>query len=114
MCKSYSIPFVIIRQYGLIGTIRLDVPELCVSEMKMYQKKLMDLRLSEPFPELLEFARNPKIFDLSAMDSSEHSHVPFVVILVQAADKWKAAHDGQLPQTFAQKKEFKETIDGMA
>ena len=31
-----KIPFVLLRQYGLIGTIRLDADEICVAEMKLY------------------------------------------------------------------------------
>jgi len=35
-CHNAGIPFVLIRQYGLIGTIKLDVDELCVAEQKLY------------------------------------------------------------------------------
>ena len=44
-----------------------------------------------------------------------HSHVPFVVILLQALKKWKGEHDGSSPSSFNDKKEFKDKcIKGMA
>lgn len=44
-----AIPFVLVRQYGLIGYIRSDVDELCVAEQKEYQKEFTDLRMNQPF-----------------------------------------------------------------
>jgi len=112
LCREAEkkIPFVLIRQYGLIGTIRLDVHELCVSEMKLYQKNLIDLRLNDPFPALKEFALNNPKFNLDEMDLNLHSHVPFVVVLLKSAEKWKSAHEGNLPKSFKEKDEFKQFI----
>lgn len=66
------------------------------------------------------------------MDSTDHSHVPFVVILVRALDDWKKSvrfsfiqarvyswlihilqHDDKLPKTYAERQEFKNTIIAM-
>ena len=41
-------------------------------------------------------------------------HVPYVVILLQAAETWKKEHDGKMPKTFDEKKKFTEGIKGMA
>lgn len=46
------------------------------------------LRVDQPFPALEEYARK---LDLESMDSMEHSHVPYVVLLVKAAAEWKDA-----------------------
>jgi amyloid beta precursor protein binding protein 1 len=70
--------------------------------------------------------------DFSTLDQTDHGHVPFVYILVQAAEKWKASvrtgrsqqviyyhlngflqHGGKLPETYAEKKEFKAGIEKM-
>lgn len=45
---------------------------------------------------------------------AKHSHVPYVVVLFKAAEKWKSEHDGQMPKTFPEKKEFKDLIKSMA
>lgn len=39
-----------------------------------------------------------------------HSHVPYVIILLQALKIWKDSHDGQKPKSFAEKDEFKKFI----
>lgn len=49
-------------------------------------------------------------FDFDNMDSMQHGHVPFVVILLKYLKKWKAEHDGKLPSTYAEKNEFKAAI----
>jgi len=56
---------------------------LCVAEQKPYQKVLQDLRLNMPFAELLEYS---KTFDLPNLPLEDHSHVPYVVLLVQAIE----------------------------
>lgn len=44
-----KIPFVLIRQYGLFGSIRLDIDCHSVMEQKMYMVEQQDLRLNDPF-----------------------------------------------------------------
>ena len=44
------------------------------------------LRIDQPFPALEKYARE---LDMDNMDSMEHSHVPWVIILVRAGCKWK-------------------------
>jgi len=46
------------------------------------------LRIDKPFPALLQAAR---AFDLDAMDTTDHGHIPYVYILVRALDDWKTA-----------------------
>ncbi len=46
-----------------------------------------DLRLLDPFPELVQYANK---FNFATMDSTEHSHTPFVVILLQQLEKYKS------------------------
>ena len=43
--------------------------------------------LGDAFDELRAFC---DAFDLEAMDSMEHAHVPYVVILVKALDIWRS------------------------
>ncbi|CAK5274638.1 unnamed protein product [Mycena citricolor] len=47
------------------------------------------------------------------MDPTEHSHIPYVVLLVRALADWKAGHDGKAPQTYDEKKLFKEALQDM-
>lgn len=50
-----KIPFVLIRQYGMIGSLRLDFDCLTVMEKKEYMVEYSDLRLNAPFPELMDY-----------------------------------------------------------
>lgn len=44
------------------------------------------MRIDQPFETLESFARS---LDLDAMDSMEHSHVPWVILLVRELSIWK-------------------------
>jgi amyloid beta precursor protein binding protein 1 len=104
------IPFVLIRQYGLIGYMRIIVDEIAVSEQKPFQVAVRDLRVNEPFPELLEYVNS---LDMEKMPIEEHGHTPWVVVLIKAANKW-VAEKGKLPQNFNEKKDFKAFIKTLA
>lgn len=81
------IPFVLIRQYGLIGYMRIIVDEVAVAEQKPFQVAVRDLRVNEPFPELLEYVNS---VDMDKMPIEEHGHTPWVVVIIKAANKWVA------------------------
>jgi amyloid beta precursor protein binding protein 1 len=44
------------------------------------------------------------------MDSKEHSHTPFIAILIQHINKWKLEHNGNLPESRIDKELFKSII----
>jgi amyloid beta precursor protein binding protein 1 len=44
------------------------------------------LRIDQAFSALADYARS---LDLDDMDSTEHSHVPWAVLLVKASLEWK-------------------------
>ena len=70
-----------------------------------------DLRLTQPWPELKDFAYQ---FNFDELEEYKATHVPYAAILIQAVDKWRASHNGQLPQTFNEKqKEFTALINTM-
>jgi amyloid beta precursor protein binding protein 1 len=75
----------VVRTYGLIGTVRLQVHDHEVVESKKDGDKF-DLRISNAFEELKVFCDN---INMDELDSMEHSHVPFIVILYKAIEKWK-------------------------
>lgn len=72
---------------------------------------MRDLRVSEPFDELRAYVDS---IDMSNLPLNIHSHIPWVVVLIKAADAWKQDHDGKLPANFAEKKAFKEFIKTLA
>ena len=46
-------------------------------------------------------------FDVDTSDSLVHSHIPFAVILLHCASEWKEGHEGKVPTTTAERREFK-------
>ncbi|CDO73930.1 hypothetical protein BN946_scf185016.g87 [Trametes cinnabarina] len=92
-------PLVAVRSAGFLSEFHIQYHEHCDSAPS--------LRITRPFPALLEWARG---LDLQNMDPTTHGHIPFVVILVKLVDEWRQSHDGNLPKTAEEKREFKSNI----
>ena len=98
-CWELGIPLMVVRAYGMIGYLRSQVPNHEIIESKS-DGNLWDLRIANSFKELEDFALS---IDLNELDSLQHKHVPYVVILCQVLRKWKMTHGGALP-TWGDKK----------
>lgn len=68
-----------------------------------------DIRLLKPWPELQQFAA-AKTEGLDTMDADDHGHIPYIAILLHFLEKWKEDHDGQPPQNYKEKTEFRELV----
>ena len=93
--------------YGFIGYVRVAVPEHFILESKPEPAPLEDLRIANPWPELLQFALS---YNIETLEPHQHSHVPYVIVLLQLAQVWKNAHNGKLAKTRHEKDEFKKMI----
>ena len=51
---------------------------------------------------------------MSDMESHEHSHTPYIVILYHAIQRWRHTNNGKLPANFTEKESFKKTVKDMA
>ncbi|GMF09711.1 unnamed protein product [Phytophthora lilii] len=109
-CLAKRLPLLLVTSYGLLGALRLQVAQHAIADAKLDPPR-HELRLAKPFPALQKFADS---FDLQALSSIEHAHVPFVVLLLQAMKKWKEAHGGKPPATFPEKDAFKKSLQEMA
>ena len=89
---SPPIPLVCVRSSGFQGVLHVAFGELGIVET--HPESLVDLRITRPFPALQEHARK---YAVDASDSYAMSHVPFVVLLLQALEAWRATHDGAMP-----------------
>jgi amyloid beta precursor protein binding protein 1 len=105
-CSKHNVPLVVAQANGLIGYIRIQNAEHTIVESKP-DFPPVDLRLSTPFPELLAFSDS---FHLGNLESAEHSHVPFPVILLKAMAIWKENHDGNVPSNQESGDLFKESV----
>jgi len=125
-CHNRSIPLLVVRSYGLLGYARIQTatPYHCITEAKK-SNRIPDLRLSA-WP-LFEGLKNvaSTVSNLDEMDDTkDHSHVPFVIILLQALDKWRGTVSApfnpdpalrpRYPETFQEKEDFRKLVKGMA
>ncbi|XP_068335248.1 NEDD8-activating enzyme E1 regulatory subunit AXR1-like [Pyrus communis] len=106
ICREANVILIFARSYGLTGLVRISLKEHTVIESKP-EHFLDDLRLNNPWPELKRYAET---IDLDVSDPVAHKHTPYVLILVKMAEEWAKNHDGKLPSTREEKKEFKELI----
>lgn len=125
-CHNRSIPLLVVRSYGLLGYARIQTatPYHCMVEAKK-SNRIPDLRLSAwpLFEGLQKIASSVKNLD-EIDDSKDHSHVPFVLILLQALEKWRGTVSApfnpdpalrpRYPQTFQEKEDFRKTVRDMA
>eukprot|EP00629_Pelagomonadales_sp_RCC1024_P009325 CAMPEP_0119269644 /NCGR_PEP_ID=MMETSP1329-20130426/6971_1 /TAXON_ID=114041 /ORGANISM="Genus nov. species nov., Strain RCC1024" /LENGTH=209 /DNA_ID=CAMNT_0007269645 /DNA_START=166 /DNA_END=792 /DNA_ORIENTATION=- len=72
MCWAAKVPLLVVRAYGLLASVRLQVRGLEIVDSKP-DNAMWDLRLREPFP-ALEAAADA--VDLDALDDHAHAHVP--------------------------------------
>lgn len=70
----------------------------------------MDLRLYSPWPELRQHAQS---IDFDTPDTHEYAHIPPLIILLRALDRFKENNDGKLPSTYSEKTAFKKLIASM-
>jgi len=104
-CLLNSVNLISVKSYGLIGTCRIQtIPEGHVVVESKPSSSVPDLRISNPFPELLALC---DAYHMDALDFKDHSHVPFVIILFKAISSWRVDHEGKLPKSFSDKEKFK-------
>eukprot|EP00051_Salpingoeca_urceolata_P004905 m.68758 g.68758 ORF g.68758 m.68758 type:complete len:557 (-) comp13926_c0_seq2:267-1937(-) len=103
---EHDIPLLVLRAYGMIAYMQMVLREHTVIESHP-DDSLSDLRLYQPFPALVALAE--EFGPLETMDNEKHSHTPFLIVLYQYLQKWKAEH-GSLPSCYADKKKLQALI----
>jgi len=94
----------------MLATLRIFKAESLIIEPKIALENKPDLRLSSPWPALLEYCNK---YDFATMEQNDHNHTPYGAILIQAIVKWREGHDGKLPKTMADKDQFRAMIKTM-
>lgn len=108
--KQHCIPLVAVHSAGFYSYFNINLPgAFPIVETHPDESATTDLRLLAPWPELLEFTERMTA-DLDSQSSHEHGHIPLVVILLHHLEKWKQAHGGLYPVTYADKQAFRATI----
>lgn len=109
-----SIPLFYIHCQGFFSHFSVQLPaQYPIVDTHPDPASTQDLRLLNPWPELLEFLEK-KTGDLDSLSDHDHGHVPYLLILLHFLNVWKASHDGQVPANYSEKKEFKALVESGA
>jgi amyloid beta precursor protein binding protein 1 len=107
--KALNIPVLYLHSVGFYSVFSLQLPaEFPIVETHPDPEATQDLRLLNPWPELA--AAGASISNLDCMDDHQHGHVPYVLLLLHYLEKWKQAHDGNVPSNYKEKSEFREFV----
>ncbi|KAG1898773.1 uncharacterized protein F5891DRAFT_1190564 [Suillus fuscotomentosus] len=98
-------PLVVVRSAGFLADFYIQFHEHTIIES--HSETSPSLRIDKPFQALREHALS---LEFDNMDSTEHGHIPYVVILVRALEDWKKSHNGGLPKSYEDRQQFKKSV----
>ena len=106
-----SIPLFYIHSVGFYSQFSVQLPsKFPIVDTHPDPVSTQDLRLLDPWPELLEFMRT-KTKDLESLSDHEHGHIPYLLLLLHYLETWKDSHDGKPPANYQEKKAFKALLE---
>ncbi|KAJ2547983.1 NEDD8-activating enzyme E1 regulatory subunit, partial [Coemansia sp. RSA 1933] len=114
-CSETGKPLIVATSAGFMSCIRTSVAEHTVIESHADGKP--DLRIMCPFASLRDHVDS---IDLNALDPTDVAHVPFVVLIIKALQRFAAKGDddrwANYPNAlkFAEKKEIRSIIQRLA
>ncbi|GBF66292.1 NEDD8-activating enzyme E1 regulatory subunit [Trichophyton mentagrophytes] len=107
--RRLDIPLIYTHSVGFYASFSLQLPSAFpIVETHPDASSTEDLRLTNPWPELVAVAS--KAENLDSMDDHQHGHVPYLVLLLHFLEKWKVNHNGQYPQNYREKSEFRDMV----
>ena len=106
-----NIPLINVKTNGLIGMCRLQLRHHDIIESKLNVDSKFDLRVANPFPELVEFFHRFQFdYNTGTVNDKDIAHIPYVVILYHTIQLWKR-NGNELPlKTKASKDEFNKVV----
>lgn len=86
---TIGVPLIAVRSVGFIGHIRIQKEEHRIMDSKTKINSKSDLCAARPFPRLRAIA---DATPLETLQLYTHSHVPFLILLIKAIDRWHLHH----------------------
>ncbi|KAH9883846.1 hypothetical protein F4778DRAFT_774956 [Xylariomycetidae sp. FL2044] len=112
--QQHKTPVISIHSAGFYSYFRISLPgTFPVVDTHPEVAKTTDLRLLNPWPELVEFSRS-MTENIDSLEDHEHGHVPYVALLLHYLEQWRQTHDGKDPITYNEKAEFSKFVSGQA
>lgn len=103
---NINVPLILCRSVGFLGSFRIQMKEHAVIETHPDNEQT-DLRLDAPFQSLADYLDS---FDIDNVDLKDHGHIPWIVIIYKAVQKWQASNQNRWPMSRKEKNEVKSII----
>ncbi|ULU00911.1 hypothetical protein L3Y34_001375 [Caenorhabditis briggsae] len=103
-----SVPFVCIKSFGLIGTIRICIKEHTIANSHEENPR-PDLRLDAPFKKLTEMIAET---DLNDMTIEQLRHTPYILLHFKALEEFRKQRNDEkaFPTTTSDRKEIQQIL----
>lgn len=109
-CQTHAVPLFYIHCSGFYSHFSLALPPAFpIVDTHPDPVSTTDLRLLAPWPELVQFQKD-KTSNLQALSPEDIGHVPFLLLLLHFLDEWRASHNGQPPQSYHEKTDFRNMV----
>ncbi|KAH3679350.1 hypothetical protein WICMUC_001090 [Wickerhamomyces mucosus] len=105
LSESKDISLIILNSISYFGFLRIFQKQIKVIET--HNEKLLDLRLLDPFPELLKYSND---IDLHNLELETHSQIPYLIIQLKALQEYQLQNNGLTPKSYKEKQEYKKII----
>ncbi|KAF2199125.1 hypothetical protein GQ43DRAFT_129803 [Delitschia confertaspora ATCC 74209] len=112
--NATNTPLFYIHSVGFYSHFAINLPlAFPVVDTHPSPESTTDLRLLNPWPELVQYAAE-KTKDLESMNNEDHGHVPYVCLLLYYLGQWRKDHDGRVPQDYKEKTAFRNLVSDAA
>lgn len=110
--KALQIPTFYIHSIGYYSAFSVLLPPAFpIVDTHPDQTATTDVRLLLPWPALAAFAREKTAgLEEGKLNAQDKAHIPWVCLLLHYLEQWKESHDGKLPDSYADKTEFRKLV----
>ncbi len=106
----HKTPAVAIHSAGFYSYFKINLPgTFPIVDTHPEAEKTTDLRLLNPWPELVEYSKK-MTKNIDNLDDHEHGHIPYLVILLHYLEQWRQSHNNEYPISSKDKKEFRHLV----
>ena len=105
-----SIPLFSIHSVGFYSQFSVQLPSVFpIVDTHPDPASATDLRILKPWRDLQDLAER-MTKDCGNLSDDDHSHIPYVLLLLHYVGIWKSKNEGRLPQTYKEKSELRDMI----
>ncbi len=112
--RDHNSPLIGVHSVGFYSYFQTHLPgPFPIVDTHPEETATADLRLLAPWTELSDFA-GKMAGDIEKLDSHEHGHLPYIVVLLHYLGRWRETHGGIYPTTYKDKTVFRQMVSGAA